>query len=484
MKVFGTTPELQDIMAAVRSPLGNIRNASGGEAVTTNHRSEYGGWTLPDLVEEVGSLIKEAEQLQSRAEFEQRDFSTSENLRWKALMGKGDQPGLIMALNLLIEEKSQAMNAAKTRVAATVAKREQEFYPTTGNLKAFKGPHAARNAHDAGMWIRAAWNRQLGVRDDQAEDYVASLGWSINATMTGNNGSDGGYTVPDPLSAAFIEYRKSIGVAWALSDVRSMTSDTLTVPKLLAGPTVTYPGEATEISESEQSWGQIALVAGKRAILEKVSNELRNDSLVNLGDQITSRMAYQFALQTDNEWINGDGTSTYGRSEGVLNSIGTAGINTAPSGHDTWGELDMADFTKTMGLLPDEYAMDPAWVCSRSFYYNTMLRVAASAGGNTINNIMDGSGVARPMFLGYPVYLTDKMPTATAVSTISALFGTFSQACIMGSRTPLEIAISADRYFEQDVTAFRGISRYDINWHNVGNSSNAGAVVALKTAAS
>lgn len=469
--IYGTTPALRNIIA----------NSLGGPGRTSG---AYSGWQVKDLYDEYEHLLGEAESICDRTDAQAREHYEADQARWKQLFGHGNNPGILAELRTRINEETEKVEAAKTRAAARHAARQDNDnpYSQTGQLRAFKGENAARNARDCGLWIRAAWNRSLGIEDSEAEDFIASRGWSIQATATEGTGSAGGYTVPDPLSAAFIEYRKQVGVAWQLSDVRPMSSDTLSIPKLTAGPTVTYPGEGATITDSDQTWGQIGLTAVKRSILEKVSNELRMDSLVDLGDQIASRMGYQFALQGDNEWLNGDGTATYGGEAGLLANIGSAGVNDADTGEDTWAELDIQDFTDTMALLPDEYAVDPAWVCSRAFYFTTMLRVAAEAGGNTINSIMDGNGMARPMFLGYPVYLTDQMPTASAASTISCLFGTFRMACVIGSRMPLEIAISTDRYFEQDLTAFRGLSRYDINWHNIGDSSNPGAVVALKTA--
>ena len=40
-----------------------------------------------------------------------------------------------------------------------------------------------------------------------------------------------------------------------------MTSDTLSIPKLTAGPTVYYPTQTGSVTASDQTWGQIALKA-------------------------------------------------------------------------------------------------------------------------------------------------------------------------------------------------------------------------------
>ena len=74
------------------------------------------------------------------------------------------------------------------------------------------------------------------------------------------------------------------------------------------------------------------------------------------------------------------------------------------------------------------------------------------------------------------------MPTATAVSTVSALFGSFADAAIIGDRIGLEFAMSDQRYFEERAIGVLGRTRYDIQVHNSGTASAVGAYVGLKTA--
>jgi len=80
--------------------------------------------------------------------------------------------------------------------------------------------------------------------------------------------------------------------------------------------------------------------------------------------------------------------------------------------------------------------------------------------------------------------LADVLPKTQANSQLCAYFGALELGTTMGDRRPTEIAVSEDRYFESDQIGVRGTTRFDINCHDVGDSSAAGAIVALKTAAS
>lgn len=447
------------------------------------------------LREQIADLLDEAQSLNNIADSEQRAFTDEETSRWDAIMHEetGQLVKLQVELDTLEKRETEKKRLAAQRRAANRSVFDNELTPSEqpaprinlvrAPLQAFKNTDAGRlAAHESGLWLRAAVATKFGYRDEQAQDFVQNRFGGIRMTHTEGTNSAGGYTVPDPLSAAFIEYREQVGVARQICDVRPMTSDTLSIPKLVSGNTVTYPGEATAITANDQTWGQIALTAVKRAVLTKVSNELAADTVINLVDQLVSRLAHEFARQEDNELINGDGTATYGGENGLLNRLGAAGLNTAPSGDDTWGELAMVDFVNTMSKLPAKYGSDLSWVCSRPFYFGVMLRVLAEAGGNTVQSIEAGAGMNS--FLGYPVFLTDKMPTATAVSTKSVLFGAFREAVVIGDRETLSIGFSDQRYFDEDVLAVRATSRYDINVHEPGDGSNAGAYVGLATAAS
>ena len=447
--------------------------------------------TSDDIRAELAVLVDEADAITAIEELDE-----TQRARFDELTAKDE--GLVALKQL---ELTKAVEVEDRMKALAVARAESDprsplqaalgddkpapqprLYSPTNRLKAFKGENALKDAHDCGMFMRALASRAVGKQDAEAEKAIEARGWGgILNTATEGTDTAGGHTVPDPLSAAFIEYRESVGISRQLADIRQMTSDTLKIPKLTAGPTVQYPGEATATTPTDQTWGSVSLTAVERSVLSKVSNPLQQDSLINFTDNVISRFGFEFAKQEDNELFNGDGTSTYGGETGILSALGAAGKNVTTG--NTYAELALSDFTDTMGLLPSEHWGMPAWVASSSFYHTVMLKLLAAAGGNTIAALESG-GAMRPSFLGYPVFLTDRMPTAEANSQTCALFGTFRDAVIIGDRTPIEVMTSEHRYFEERVVGIIGCTRYDINVHNAGDGSNAGAVVGLTLAAS
>lgn len=444
-----------------------------------------------EIKAELADLVTEGEALSAVAE-EKGELDEIQNSRWNEIFG---EEGLLKAkqdeLDSIeaVEKQKKEMAIAKARSNSSDPFQRDEIDPapqprvvnSIGRLKAFKGENALQDAHDAGMWFRALLAQSKGRCDEQAEKVIARRGWGFQATATEGTDSAGGYTVPDPVSAAFIEFRESTGVARQVCHIEDMTVETKKVPKLTAGPTVQYPGEATATTATDQTWGNITLTAVERSILSKVSNPLAADSLINFVDNVISRFGYEFALQEDNEFINGDGTATYGGEEGLLDQLGAAGKFTAAAGVDTWAELTMDDFTETMAILPSKHRRNTGWICSSNFYYSVMVRLLMAGGGNGVADIEGGPTGTR--FLGRPVYLTDWMPTSSAADTVAALFGTFSDGCMIGDRSPLEVMTSEHRFFEERVLGIIGVSRYDIKVHEGGDGSDAGAYVGLSTAA-
>ena len=357
----------------------------------------------------------------------------------------------------------------RRRVAASTPVVSAPAYK--GNLKHLKD---GETAYGLGQFM-------LGAMGNKSAQQWVSDRYGSKAHSEGNN-SLGGFLVPDELEQSIIDLRAEYGKFRANTRVLNMSRDTLLINRRAGGLTAYAVGEGSSITESDNTFDQVSLIAKKFGALTKYSRELAEDAVVNLGDYIAGEVAYAFANKEDDAGFNGDGTSTYGGIVGLKNSVGSAGVKTGSG--NAYSELTLPDLTGTVGLAP-EYVFSrstPKWYMSTQFYHTVVLDLLADAGGNT--NLTLAGGVAVPSLFGYEVVLADVLPKTEANSQICAYFGALDLGATMGDRRPTEIAVSEDRYFENDQIGVRGTTRFDINCHDVGDSSAAGAVVALKTAAS
>lgn len=390
------------------------------------------------------------------------------------------------------EERSRTVPDAN-RVAAEKAAEEErpkrQLYPAqfirTGQLRAYKGDKAEERAYRAGQWIRATL-----FGDQNAALWCRDAGLQMLATSSGQAGgvnSSGGYLVPEELSSAIIDLREQYGVFRRECRVMPMASDTMIVPRRTGGLTAYFVAENNDTTASTKTWDAVQLSAKELAALVRYPTSLAEDAIINLADDLANEIAYAFSLLEDQCGFIGDGTSTYGGITGVAVKIDdgthTASVADAASGNVSFETLDLTDFHAAVGKLPLYARNNAKWFISAAGFANSMERLMYAGGGNTTSNISGGIGLS---FLGYPVVLSQVLNSTLGsdVSAIKCLFGDLRLAATMGSRRDIMIEASRERYFEFRQVAIQGTQRFDINVHDLGSTSTAGPIIAVKTAAS
>ena len=455
--------------------------------------------TVADIQVDLAEATDEAQALANLSESDD-GLTAEQNARWTELVE--DTTGIVDRLGNELKA-ARKLEGEKKKIAAMRLQQEgpihnpledSEYNQATGQTTAFDlamkqavgrsgrvraFPNTEKGRHDAytaGMWLRAAIVAPAQRRvDKEAEAFLSKNGVDIQNVATTTTETA---IVPTPLESAIIERRESVGVLRGLASVYAMSSKTHDVPKLTAGPAVTYPTEGAAPGVSGQTWGSVSLSAVTRMVLGKISRELQADALVNAADQYAARAGFELAKQEDNEAVNGDGTATYGSEEGLLDQLGAGGINT---GGANWDAMTLAHHTDTMALLPDDYWHgNVGWLCSAAYYFGVMLRIQAAAGGNTIAALEEG-GRVMPMFLGFPVHFTGRMPRTTAATQTSALFGNFEEGLALGDRQAVEVTVSEERYWDENNIGVKAVQRIDWNVHEGGDGSNAGAYVGIAT---
>lgn len=346
-----------------------------------------------------------------------------------------------------------------------------------GNLRAFKGPDAQRDAYIAGNVILA------GIyKNESAAQFCRNHGLQVQGSMVTSDNTTGGFLVPDEMQATLIRLREERGVFPQFANRVPMGSDIIRVPRLLSDVTAYWVGEGSEITPSDATTGSAELMARKLGALTKVSRELDEDAVVEIGDMITMSMAYAMADKIDEAGFNGDGTSTYGGVTGLKNTLHANAIQNAASGNDSALTLDLADFEALLGKYPQYPGAAPRWFVHSAVFWASMARLADAAGGNT--NMSIAGGPSQTMFLGYPVTFTQVLPstTSTLASTIVLYFGDLRLGATYGTRRSMRTEVSLERYFENDLIGIKTTERIAINIHERGDTIRTRPIIALKTA--
>jgi HK97 family phage major capsid protein len=353
-----------------------------------------------------------------------------------------------------------------------------------GKLKAFTGKNAEKEAYLAGQFFLATLTKN-DAAVQWCKDHGIGLGlWNAAGE---NQNQLGGVLVPDEVERTVIDLRESRGVARQECMVTGMASDTKYVPRRTGGLTAYFIDEnpSAAITESDKNWDSVRLVARTLATLSRYSIQLSDDSIISIGDDLASEIAYAFADKEDQCLFNGDGTSTYGGIVGLKSATAAGSKYTAITGNTAFSTLDRDDFEAMVGKLPQYAEPNAKWYISKAGWAASILRLIDAAGGNTWRDLANGK--RELSFLGYPVVIVQVMNTTLSAQTSTdglVYFGDMRQATTFGNRRGVSVFPSEHRYMEFNQVGVRGFERFDLNYHERGTSTAAGSIIMLSTPSS
>ena len=406
------------------------------------------------------SLEVKADKLRERIEFVQRVQAKEAELR-------------------SVLERSAPVKAIETPTEETpVEKRTVHAVPKShGVLRAFKD---SETAYRAGMHLRG-----YVFGDAEARRWCADHGVEQRAQAGGINSLGGVLTSPE-MSSEIIRLVEEFGSFPANARRVSMNSDTLVVARRTGGLAARPVGENVEVTASDVTFDNIELNAKIWGVANRVPNSLLEDSIIDLADAMAVEIAQAYAEAFDNAGWAGDGSSAHHGVEGVstkiLKSAYSKSVVTAPSGDNVFAELELKSFTDLVSRLPLYARRQAKFYISPAGYGASMLRLMVASAGNNVADIAGGAGL---QFLGFPVVLVHSL-TSDLTGTggkVAALFGDLSQAATFGERRAVSIRTASERYIEFDQTLTFATTRNAMVVHDLGSTTVAGPIVALKFAA-
>lgn len=447
---------LLDELASVLAEMGALEE--------TPNTDEATGEAAPMSEEQEASLRSleaKADKLRERIAFHERLAAKEAELR--AVLEKG--------------APAKVIKAAEAKEEESVEKRYFAVPKAHRPLKAFVGPNAEERAFRAGMHLKATT-----FNDAEARRWCADHGVESRAQASGVN-SLGGALTSDELMTEIIRLVEEYGAFPQYARRVTMPADTMIIARRTGGLTARPVGENSEVSPSDVTFDNVEINAKIWGIANRVPNALMEDSVIDLADLMAVETAQAFSQSFDDAGFIGDGTSTYHGVTGIctkiLQSAYSKSVVAAASGNPTFDTLDLTDFTNTVARLPVYARRNAAWYISPAGYGSSMLRLAMSAGGVSTQNIEGGFGNT---FLGFPVRLVHSMEsdlTGTA-GEVLALFGDLSQAATFGERRAVNIRTASERYIEYDQTLTFATTRVAMVVHDLGSTTVAGPIVALK----
>ena len=389
----------------------------------------------------------------------------------------------------LIRELNERKNSMQQRSSASAQPRFSQQSKALPRLREISEEklqrliHPAEPSHQQKLLNAAAWLADM-IGDATTAHALYNKGADVlpivKAASEGVNAT-GGALVPDETAPFILAYRDR-AVFRQNASVYPMASDSLTVTRRVGGVSTAFVGENQQLVESNAVFDAVSFMAKKLAGFGKFSTELAEDSATNVVNYFLQDVGSALGLREDDCGFNGDGTSTYAGMTGITVRIAdgthSAGPVTAASTHKTFALLDATDLQNLMAALPDRFWPNAKFYISAYGAASFFARLGAAGGGFQVS----GVGPARTMsYGGVEIITTPKLPGSGDQSTKAMiLFGDLSSAAALGSRRELTLMVSDQKYLEFDELAYRCTERFDCVTHNLGDGTNAGAIVALQ----
>jgi len=257
--------------------------------------------------------------------------------------------------------------------------------------------------------------------------------------------------VPSSVYDRVVEHLVQANVVRNYATVLTTASgEALAIPKSTAFSTASIVGEAAQASASDPTLGTATLNAYKYVVLVQMSNELAQDSSVDVAGFLARQAGMAIGVATRGHMTTGDGSS---KPYGIVTNS-TTGVTGATSVSGAFTADNLIDLNYSVSST---YKAQPG--CG--WMMNSTAMSAARKLKDTTNQYLFAPGLngVADTLLGFPVYINDSM-ASPATSAKSVLFGHLPSYFIR-EVNGIEVAVSDDFAFDYSVRTFRVSLRTD-----------------------
>jgi HK97 family phage major capsid protein len=355
--------------------------------------------------------------------------------------------------------------------AAAQAKRD----PFAG-IKEKRGVRAAR--YVLGL-LHARFNH---VSMEKASEWAANrfgddlVARALQAGITG----EGGALIPQDFMADLIELlRASTAVRGANPMEVGMPMGNLTIPRLAGGATAAYQNEMDDIAVSQERFDDVNFAAKKLTAMVPVSNDLIRRAPIGVEEIVRDDLVQTIARREDLAFLRGDGTDKgpIGMRHLVLpaNLITVTAMPATPAPGDQLTAILSGASAAILALQNGMSRMiRPTWIMSP-----TVARFIGTA-RDQVGGFYFKEEVERGQFEGYPIRLTQQIPTNLVMTTFTkasevyfvdmadfVIADTYNVVVDASDVAAYNDGVSMVSAFQRDQSLFRVIAEHDCNMRHL-----------------
>lgn len=321
---------------------------------------------------------------------------------------------------------------------------------------------------------KTSWEKAAEfVSNRFADDVVAR---ALNSSVTG----EGAALIPQDFMADLIELLRAWTAVRGANPMEvGMPMGNLTIPRLAGGATAAYQNELDDISVSQERFDDVNFVAKKLTAIVPVSNDLIRRSPIGVEEVVRDDLVQTVSRREDLALLRGDGTDK--GPVGMRHLALAANIITIPAMPASPGPGDQ--LTAILGaasaaILSLQNGMSrmirPTW-----FMAPTIARFLATA-RDQVGGFYFKDEIEAGRFEGYPIKLTQQIPTNLAISTYTAgseiyfcdmadfvIADTYNVVVDASDVAPYNDGSGMVSSFQRDQSLFRVISEHDCNMRHL-----------------
>ncbi|WP_374656456.1 phage major capsid protein [Dongia sp.] len=263
----------------------------------------------------------------------------------------------------------------------------------------------------------------------------------------------GGFLIPTPISTNILDLVRNASVmvqAGALTV--PMETNNLTLVRVLGDPTAAFRGEGQTITESDGSFGALALTARSVAALVRVNAELMDDAPM-FAAILDNMLAQALALKMDYAALYGAGVGEFLglRNTTGLNEVEMGNNGVAPADYDKWLDVMQA-------IEEDNGVATTIIQAPRTKYKQAKIKTGIS--GDLTKLTPPAAFAALRKLSSNQISITETQGSSNVAST--DFFGGFQHtAFAMRQQITIEASKAAGTAFEKNQVMVRAIARAD-----------------------
>lgn len=275
----------------------------------------------------------------------------------------------------------------------------------------------------------------------------------------------GSLSVPTNLSKFIVQ--KLFEVAPLFSRTRGFqpVSGNLDILREQTLGTAGFIGEMTNVTPNDFTMDKVQLNQKRVATAIQLSQNLVNDSGINIVDYATNVLVRRMSMMIDQNVLVGTKATQF---EGLLGNIATDAVVSASN-----SDIDIKELQTLMLSIHPDYVDGAVWVMSRNTF-NIVAKKQDGFGHFYLVRDVATSGVSYTLF-GQPVLINSAMPDHAAGAR-SVLFANFNE----GYATMIKKGLSMKRITDDTTQALQGSQLILLDGYMDGKVLNPDAIKFLR----